>query len=279
MKRIEGPFARDSRFVDALLNQTKTPMTPSWLNSVQEEICHVIESEGMELNQENTHQLSQAIGRKFSRISHSFQRMGLNAMDLSANYHTNGFKTLTDILASGQTEFHTRKLEGFSLSSEREIGAHFFVRITYHAQDGELYRDFLPYFAQFTRGPSRPFFDPGDDPSQLSHPMPSHIPGHLHRNLNKNLSHTPCWHLIQDTGFYGYSYLTDLNACSTDLTVHPTLVMNSRYKNGSQSRPISIIIARTGQLYLIGHHIESHDASYIGKIDIVDFKTIPPYRE
>lgn len=64
MHKIDTNTAVDGSFVDknAALGVDGTVVDASWLNSVQDEICAVVEEAGLTLNKQNNAQMSDAIG-------------------------------------------------------------------------------------------------------------------------------------------------------------------------------------------------------------------------
>jgi hypothetical protein len=66
MHQINGSTAVEGHFVDGNPSQQGTIVTADWLNTVQDEICNLIISSGIELNKadnDDKKQLANAIGR------------------------------------------------------------------------------------------------------------------------------------------------------------------------------------------------------------------------
>lgn len=94
MHRIDSINAQDGRWVagNPQTGQRPTIATAAWFNAVQEEIAHVIESSGLELDKSKNDQLTVAINTLFKR---QYAALEQRIEALEANGGVSGAGTVT----------------------------------------------------------------------------------------------------------------------------------------------------------------------------------------
>jgi len=74
--QIDGASAVDGHFVDGTSTSPGTVVTAKWLNNLQDEICGVITSLGVALNENSTQQLRIAVEKHIQNALIPYQKSG-----------------------------------------------------------------------------------------------------------------------------------------------------------------------------------------------------------
>jgi hypothetical protein len=238
MKRIENAYAIDSRFREADLTHPKTPMTATWLNSVQEELCHVIEAEGGVLDPADDNQLLTALTRKRdrpqlyqsweipARFDEEIPPERIDATLLKDHrFCMSPLPVVGEAPEGNQNRFMGSPLPGWRFDKTKIISASFMALIERESEHQAFYM-LVPYSVLYW----------GDF------------------GLRRNQLGDAYWIIDKS---YSVSLLRPLHGDHTNFNLYA-----------------SLLIDREGQMWIAGKNAE--EGNYRGRISIYDLKTVKP---